>query len=564
MSAPPALAEAAIIGATSELVRRIEIYEADGVTHWLNGENDDRLIEGSVSIDYGRDERRSFDLTLDNSDFELEHRPGSLWYDKIIKIYHGVRYVDDTPEVTYKVRRNLCNNPSFEVNTTGWGGSVAGRTASTIARDTTFWSSGVASLKITWPTASASASQYAATGLKVGKTYTISAKLYIPAGSPDIFWGELFLGNVIVNQKDTWLRAIYTFTATNTTHYFGPSVSNCTAGQLCWVDDVLIEEADRFLGYFDGSTADFANRDYAWVGTAHDSHSTETITVLTPKFVDTVWETQIGECMIDQISEDHFPFVIKIAGRDYTKKCLLSKFSTATSIADGTPIETAIQNLASNAGITKFLLPLTGHNLGKDYSFERGVSRWEAMKEIATAFGYEIYFDAQGFLVMREYLDPATAPVAYTLATGPIIGNLVSYGKTVNDNRIYNKIVVTGESSDSEVIPVSAVASNTLPDSPTNIANLGERVYQYTSAFITTELQAQDVADKFLKIHALEEFDLNFSSIALSWLEVGEIIEFLDPRPSDGQPTTFLLSSLNLSLGLGPMSGNAKRVSVVG
>lgn len=564
MAAPPALAEAAVIGATSELVRRIEIYEADGVTPWENGDNNDRLIDGSVSIDYGRDERRAFDLVLDNSDLGLEHKPDRLWYDKVFKIYHGVRYVDDTPEVTYKVRKNLCNNPSFEVNTTGWGGSSAGRTACTIARDTTFWSSGVASLKITWPTAASSAPQYAATGLKIGTTYTASAKLYIPAGSPDVFWGELFSGNVIVNQKNAWVRADYTFVAFNTTQYFGPAVSNSTAGQLCWVDDVMIEEADRFLGYFDGSTPDFANRDYAWLGTAHNSYSTETITVLTPKFVDTVWETQVAECVIDQISEDHFPYVVKVSGRDYTKKCLLSKFTTATSLADGMAIETAIQTLATNAGITKFLLPLTGHNLGKAYAFERGVSRWEAMKEIATAFGYEIYFDAQGFLVMREYLDPATSPVSYTLATGPIVGNLVTYGKTVNDNRIYNKIVVTGESSDSEVIPVAAVAENTLPDSPTNIANLGERVYQYTSAFITTELQAQDVADKFLKIHALEEFDLNFSSIALSWLEVGEIIEFLDPRPNEDQPTTFLLSQLNLSLGLGPMSGNAKRVSVVG
>jgi len=563
MGAPPALAEAAIIGATSDLVRRIEIYEADGVTHWKNGDNDNRLIDGSVNIDYGRDERRSFDLLLDNTDFELEHEPDGLWYDKIFKIFHGVRYVDDTPKVTYSVRTNLCLNPSFEVNTTSWGNSSAGRTACTIARDITFWSRGIASLKITWPTAASSASQYAAVGLKVGKTYTLSCNMYVPAGSPDVFWGELFSGNVIMSTKAVWTRTAYTFIATGTTHYFGPAVSNPTTGQLCWIDEVMLEEADRYLGYFDGSSEDFANRDYAWAGTASNSASTETITVLTPNFVETIWETQVGECMIDQISEDHFPFTVKVSGRDYTKKCLLSKFTTATSLANGTPIETAIQALAANAGITKFLLPLTGHNLGKDYSYERGVSRWEAMKDIATAFGYEIFFDAQGFLVMREYHDPTTSPTAYTLATGPIVGNLVTYGKTVNDNRIYNKIVVTGESSDAEIIPVSATASNTLLESPTSIAKLGERVYQYTSAFITTTVQAQDVANKFLQLHALEEFDLNFSSIALSWLEVGEIIEFLDPRPSEGQPTRFLLSALNLSLGLGPMSGNAKRVSVV-
>jgi hypothetical protein len=564
VTAPPAAAEAAIIGPTSELVRRIEIYEADAETRWDSGANDGRLIDGSVSIDYGRDERRSFDLTLDNDDFGLEHTPEAFWYDKIIKMFYGVKYVDTTPLTSYKVRTNLCLNPSFEANTTSWGGSSAGRTTSTIARDTTTFSVGIASLKITWPTGASSAAQYSATGLQPGKIYTISANIYVPSGSPDVFWGELFSGNVLYTAKDAWNRVSFTFVAYGSNHWFGPAVSNPTAGQLCWIDAVMIEQADRDLGYFDGSSPDFANRDYAWTGATSNSTSTETITVETPQAIETIWEVQVAECMIDQISEDNFPYVVKVSGRDYTKKCMLSKFSTATSFADGAAIESVIQTLATNAGITKFLLPLTGHTLGKLYTYERGVSRWEAMKDIANGFGYELYFDAQGYLVMREYLDPVTAPLAYSLATGPLVGNLVSYGKTVNDNRIYNKIVVTGESSDSEIIPVSAIAENTLPDSPTNIARLGERVYQYVSAFITTEAQAQDVADKFLKIHALEEFELSFSSIALPWLEVGEIIEFVDPRPSEGQPTRFLLSSLNLSLGLGPMTGNAKRVSVVG
>jgi hypothetical protein len=243
---------------------------------------------------------------------------------------------------------------------------------------------------------------------------------------------------------------------------------------------------------------------------------------------------------------------------------MLSKYKTATSYASGTAIETAIKSIAQAAGITKFLFPATGHSLGKAYFFERGVSRWEAMKKIADAFGYELFFDAQGYLLMREYLDPISAPLVYTLATGPDVGNLVTYEKNLNDNRIYNVIVVTGESSDAGIPPVSAIATNTEPSSPTRVSEIGERVYQYSSAFITTTLQAQDVADKFLKIHALEEFDLNFAAINLPWLEVGEIIEFVDPRPNAGQPTRFLLSSLSLSLGLDTMSGNAKRVSVVG
>src|ERR1044072_2226887 len=185
------------------------------------------------------------------------------------------------------------------------------------------------------------------------------------------------------------------------------------------------------------------------------------------------------------------------------------------------------------------------------------------MKEIADSYGYELFFDANGYLVMREYLDPLYSPLALELLTGAA-GNLVSFEKSTNDSRVYNHIVVTGESSDAGLLPVFAEAKNLEPSSPTRISRIGDRVYTYTSSFITTVGQAQDTADKFLKIHALEEYDLNFSTISFPWVEVGEIVRFYDPRPGIGDPDRFLISSLSLPLGLGPMSGNAKRVAVVG
>jgi hypothetical protein len=381
-TAPPALAEAAIIGPISELIRRIEIYESDGSTPWTGGiglAGNDRLIDGNVSVDYTRDERRAFDLTLDNTDDGIVHDPAGFWYDKIIKVYHGVSYTDYTT---------------------------------------------------------------------------------LPG-------------------------------------------------------------------------------------------------------VDKTWETQIGEFMIDSISQDYFPAQIKVTGRDYTKKCMLSQFTQATTFTATSTIENVIKGMAGNAGITKYNVPLTGKTLGIDYFFERGTSRWEAMKQIATAFGYELFFDSTGYLTMRDFQDPITAPVAYVLQTGTF-GNLVSFSKSTSDSLIYNHVVITGESSDSTVVPVMAEAKNTTATSPTRIAKLGDRVYQYSSAFITTQAQAQDLANKWLKIYAMEQYDIDFSSIVLAWLEAGTIVQFLDPDPAPGQPDKFLLTNFTIPLGLGPMSGNAKRVTVVG
>lgn len=370
--AVPTAAEAAFLAAITRHTRRVDIYQADGTTPWLL---DAPTIDGSVSVDYERDERRSFDLTFDNSDGAVSYSPSGFWYDKIIKAYRGVRY------------------------------SVSG--------------------------------------------------------------------------------------------------------------------------------------------------------------VTTTWETQIGEFMIDGLKEANFPTTVAVSGRDYVKKMLTSKFIAATGFNQGASLDATINTIAANAGISgvKRNIPPTGEVLGKDFIFDRGTSRWEACKQMADAYGYELFFDATGVLVMRPFLDPSSAALSYTFKTG-IAGNLVTYDKTVSDGRLYNHIVVSGEGTD--IIPVYAEARNDNPASPTNIALIGDRLYQYTSSFITTVQQAQDVADSYLAIHSLQEYSFNFSSLMLPWLEVGEIVGFQDPKITVTQPDRFLLSSLSIPLGLGSMGGTGKRVTVLG
>lgn len=273
------------------------------------------------------------------------------------------------------------------------------------------------------------------------------------------------------------------------------------------------------------------------------------------------WETQIGEFMIERISIPRFPDLVKVTGRDYKKKMEQSKFVNATSFASGQTVESVISAIAGAAGITKRNIPITGSTLGRDFIWERGVSRWDACLEVATAYGYELFFDANGYLVLRLYRDPYTSPSEFTFQTGDT-SNLADYEKVLNDSRLYNHVVVEGAATDT--IPVWAEATNTIATSPTRISRIGDRLYQYVSSFITTTAQAQQVADNFLTIHALEEFEGNLESLMFPWMEAGDIVDFIDPRPYPGEPTRFLLSSFNIPMKLGTMSSTVKRVSDVG
>lgn len=90
-----------------EVVRRVEIYQADAETRWnpnTPGEEVIRLVEGNVTVDYNSDERRKLDLTLENIDQKLRPNPnGGLWYDKVIKVFRGVRYAAGDAKATVAI-----------------------------------------------------------------------------------------------------------------------------------------------------------------------------------------------------------------------------------------------------------------------------------------------------------------------------------------------------------------------------------------------------------------------------------------------------------------------------
>jgi hypothetical protein len=270
---------------------------------------------------------------------------------------------------------------------------------------------------------------------------------------------------------------------------------------------------------------------------------------------------QLGEFIPEVITEPHFPNIIKCSGRDYTKRMIEAAFTAATAFVVGSSIESVISGIATGAGITKKNLPVTGLALTREFFFEVGVTRWQACKDICEAYGYELFFSADGSLTMRKFIDPTTAAVDFTFLTGATEGNLASYEVSTKDTRVKNSIVVKGSSS--ATAPVVGTAKNTEPSSPTRIARLGERVYVYDSKIITTTTDANALAAAFLKIMGLESYELKIDALVVPWLEAGVAIEFIDPIPVLGAPTRFLLTDGQIPLTLSTMSLGAGRVTIV-
>lgn len=283
--------------------------------------------------------------------------------------------------------------------------------------------------------------------------------------------------------------------------------------------------------------------------------------------IERIWETQIGEFMIDQITEAYFPDVVKVTGRDYSKKCLTSKIKSSVEFPKNTSVENIIAALAANAGVSKIALPFTGQAYARDVVFERGTERWKIIQELADSIGYEVYFTGNGYLTMRPYGDPAMSPISWIFRPGKLDGTLVKYERSANDSRIKNHIIVTGASITNlsgftEV--VFAEALNTDPGSPTRIARIGDRVDFIESDLITDRTQAQTLANTRLMIGALEEYQINFSSLIIPWLDAGDIVDIVDDTATEYVPKRFLLVSFTFPLQLGAMTGVARRVTITG
>lgn len=567
---------AAIHSGAVSIKRRLEIYESDGETLWLPSADTPRAVDGAVTVDYGRDERRALDVTFNNSDGVLNHDPDGFWYDKVLKVYRGLEF------------RNTKLTPSILVmkDDVTFSGSIIPLLRRMGFTDITDRSDQTGSLTlddfygydiIVYNAAHLSAggnghapillAAYAAgfniltTGDDTGTEFP-----FITATVPKLDSAEYQMNHP---AYDTPLA--HGWTDGGTGHTGGGTAISGLASTAKGVAIWPYASTTTYTAAIDqnpnGARWFHYHPMLPLAGKARVNGLIEQAVKWLYSYADTrSFEFQIGEFCIDVIDQDNFPSLMRVTGRDYTKRLLGNKFEQSVTFTTGTPVDLIVRAVAANGGIKKMLLDAGGAQLTADISFERSTERWKAIKDVCTASGVEVFFDRQGYLITRPFLDPTTSPVAVVLKTGLDGGNLAKYNKRSSDTRVKNIIIVTSENQDdlgSGNIWFGR-AENTEPSSPTRTDRLGDRHEFVKTSLLRSNAACEALAKQRLKIAALEEFDLNFSSLVYPWLDVGVVAGFEDPNPGRDEPDRYLLSTLSLPFKLGPMSGTGKRITIVG
>lgn len=117
--------------------------------------------------------------------------------------------------------------------------------AATAARSTARASEGASSMLVTWGDTRRGGRWHLVTGLTVGRTYRVTADLYIPAGSPSV---ELVLRlrekRTRVTTRDAWVTVALEYVAPSTQQWVGvatPEDADVDAGERVYVDNVTFE-----------------------------------------------------------------------------------------------------------------------------------------------------------------------------------------------------------------------------------------------------------------------------------------------------------------------------------
>jgi len=568
MSIPSDEVVRAINAGVTRVTRRAEIFESDGVTLW--GSESPGMIDGSISIDYSRDERRVLELTLSNTSGWLRPDPADgFWYDKIIKVWRGVTYFRDTSPPTMVIIESESTQRAYDfqaiLNQLGYTKTSVLLTASTYA-DISDYDFVISDMGKGKPGKHLLLKEAFSYGKKIITTGSQSTGSEIPmiaisssyisnykinkglfpnrTTSPDYNWSS----SVVTGSSDTVGIGVDTLNSySEAVSFQDVSGSNRPSSFIGWNN-----EGGRWFHYqpsvFSEQSKILLNAAVEWVW----------------NFVPVgVWETQLGEFYIDRISDSIFPKTVRVTGRDGTKKMINSKISQSLTFSTGTLVIDIISALANNSGIFKHRIFPGKEVLTSTFSVERNSSRWQVAKDLANSFNYELYFDSNGYLVMEKFKDPTLGAIDATFETGPK-SNLSKFERSTNDSNLFNKVVVIGERNNGQM-PFYGEAVNTALGSPTSVSRIGERLRDpIVLGTFSSNQQCKDFAKSILKVSSLETYEANAEAICYPWMEVGTVVEILDPARLPSDPTRYLNVSVTIPLSLGVMSFSCKRITIVG
>lgn len=272
----------------------------------------------------------------------------------------------------------------------------------------------------------------------------------------------------------------------------------------------------------------------------------------------TVEEILLGKYRVDstEASEAAGERTIQVSGLDRSSRIIEPGFETAGQVAATTTVEDAIEAIVTPIyPDCTFDLADTGVELPL-LTYQEADDVWQFCSDLASAAQCDLYFDAQGTLVMLQH--PQLLDPDLIVAEGEG-GSLLSASKRMDRADACNRVTVSGESSGND--PAYGEAHDDDPASPTYWKGpFGTVTFRWSSEYVTSDDQAEAVAANILRQKLGISKSISFDALTDPRLEPNDVVQL--KRESLGINELHIIDSIQLSLTDARMSCETRKARV--
>jgi hypothetical protein len=270
---------------------------------------------------------------------------------------------------------------------------------------------------------------------------------------------------------------------------------------------------------------------------------------------DAVLWSPLGYFRIDSAEQADAPYgELSLSGQDRMAGLIDARLVTTRSFAPNTSVASVFAVMVGEVypQATIVFDDDTGFaDIDRRVMFEE--DRYAPLAELAQAFGKIMYWDGEGVLRIESAPDESVPLWEVKAGTD---GVLVSAGRRVNREGVFNGVVARGEGGDQQD-PVFAAAVDIGPNSPTRWGGRFGKVPRfYASPFIKTEAQALSTARAMLRRRLGAPHSADFGTVANPALRPWHPIRVTQ---RDGNREIHVVQSVTIPLNAdGTMSGTTR------
>ena len=254
--------------------------------------------------------------------------------------------------------------------------------------------------------------------------------------------------------------------------------------------------------------------------------------------------------------------VIKLAGEDRSIRIARAKWTEPYQLPNGS-LESALTDLLKNRyPDAQLSFPTTNVSVNQIIlGSENSNDPWKDAVEIAELVGFDLFFDQNGVVQMKQFptLDGSVVVALFIEGSGTTITSL---DRTMSTKDTYNGVIYTIEGSD-VVLPIRVEAWDEDTSSPTyRYGVFGEVPTFVESSLLATEAEAIRAAYSLLNIYIGKQEQMAFNSLVDPSLDVQDVVYI----KSNGAKVDRLVIIDSLDIPLNPegeMSANARTVRIV-